>query len=144
MKNKLEVGNSEALEFMVHKAHFGITVDQVQEIVTNKAVTKTPGNNKGVIGVFNIRDTIYTVIDLKDILFDVPTELSKDTFFILTEDKYAYIVEDVYNIRKYNMNDIMAPSTLIKDSPIQGVLNYDGDILSMLDLNKILKLTQKT
>ena len=142
MKNKLEVGNLEALEFAVHKAHFGITVDQVQEIVTNKAVTKTPGTNRGVVGVFNIRDTIYTVIDLKDVLFGIPTEITKDTFFILTEEKYAYVVEGVNNIRKYNFSDVMASSTLIKDSPIQGILNFEDVILSILDLNKVLLLTQ--
>lgn len=57
-------GELEVLIFKVAGVSFAINVAKIQEIVVKQHITKMPLSPKGVRGIFNIRDGIYTVIDL--------------------------------------------------------------------------------
>lgn len=72
-------GELEILEFIVNDVRFGINVAKVQEIVVKQKVTPIPSSAFGIRGIFNIRDGLYSVIDLGLVLFNRETELTNKT-----------------------------------------------------------------
>ena len=137
-------GELEVLIFKVAGVSFAINVAKIQEIVVKQHVTKMPLSPKGVMGIFNIRDGIYTVIDLGVVLFERETQLNDKIFYILcnfNNARNAFIVDDVEGIRRVAWKELQKPSGLlnnIETSNIIGILNLEDDIVSVLDFEKIV------
>lgn len=81
-------GELEILEFIVNDVRFGINVAKVQEIVVKQKVTPIPSSAFGIRGIFNIRDGLYSVIDLGLVLFNRETELTNKTYYIAISFSY--------------------------------------------------------
>lgn len=137
-------GELEILEFQVDGVDFAINVAKVQEIVINQNVVATPLGKVGVKGIMSIRDSIYTVIDLKKILFDKDTVADNSIYYILTNFNnlhMAFMVEKVENIRRCGWSEMIKPSAVLNsgdNAGITGILNFDGEIISVLDFEKIV------
>ena len=61
--NELEV-----LEFTLAGHHYGINVAKIREILTYQPVTPIPNAHPSVEGIFMPRDTMITVINLRNCL----------------------------------------------------------------------------
>lgn len=137
-------GELEILEFIVNDVHFGINVAKVQEIVVKQKVTPIPSSAFGIRGIFNIRDGLYSVIDLGLVLFNRETELTNKTYYMLcnfNNQRNAFIVDSVVGIRRVSWSSLMKPDNILSDSEtsnIIGILNLDNDIISVLDFEKIV------
>lgn len=137
-------GELEILEFIVNDVHFGINVAKVQEIVVKQKVTPIPASAFGVRGVFNIRDGLYSVIDLGLILFNRETELTNKTYYMLCNfnaQRNSFIVDSVVGIKRVAWSSLMKPDNILSGSEtsnIIGILNLDNDIISVLDFEKIV------
>lgn len=137
-------GELEILEFIVNNVRFGINVAKVQEIVVKQKVTPIPSSAFGVRGVFNIRDGLYSVIDLGLVLFNRETELTNKTYYMLcnfNNQRNAFIVDSVVGIRRVSWSSLMKPDNILSGSEtsnIIGILNLDNDIISVLDFEKIV------
>lgn len=137
-------GELEILEFIVNDVHFGINVAKVQEIVVKQKVTPIPSSAFGIRGIFNIRDGLYSVIDLGLVLFNRETELTNKTYYMLcnfNNQRNAFIVDSVVGIRRVSWSSLMKPDNILsgsKTSNIIGILNLDNDIISVLDFEKIV------
>lgn len=137
-------GELEVLIFKVAGVSFAINVAKIQEIVVKQHVTKMPLSPKGVRGIFNIRDGIYTVIDLGVVLFEQETELNDKIFYILcnfNNQRNAFIVDDVEGIKRVAWKELQKPSGLLNDaetSNVIGILNLEDNIVSVLDFEKIV------
>ena len=75
--NELEV-----LEFTLAGNHYGINVAKIREILTYQPVTPIPNAHPSVEGIFMPRDTMITVINLRNCL-GIP-KMEKDGLFIIT------------------------------------------------------------
>ena len=66
----LESGTNELeiLEFTLGDSHYGINVAKIREILTYQEVTPVPNTHPSVEGIFMPRDTMITVINLKNSL----------------------------------------------------------------------------
>ena len=66
----LESGTNEleVLEFTLGDNHYGINVAKIREILQYTPVTPVPNSHPSVEGIFMPRDTMITVIDLKNVL----------------------------------------------------------------------------
>ena len=137
-------GELEILQFEVNSVEFAINVAKVQEIVIKQRVIPTPVGRTGVKGMINIRNSVYTVLDLKKILFDIDLEPNDDVFYILTNFNnlnIAFLVENVKNIKRCEWCDMIKPSVILNSGDkagITGILNLDGQIISILDFEKIV------
>lgn len=137
-------GELEILEFIVNNVRFGINVAKVQEIVVKQKVTPIPSSAFGIRGIFNIRDGLYSVIDLGLVLFNRETELTNKTYYMLcsfNNQRNAFIVNSVVGIRRVSWSSLMKPDNILSDSEtsnIIGILNLDNDIISVLDFEKIV------
>lgn len=149
-ENKTEIllesgtGELEVLEFSVKDVKFAINVAKIQEIVINQKITPTPMARPGVRGMMDIRNNIYTVIDLRKILFGYEYEPEDNVYYILTNFNnlhMAFIVEKVYNIRRVEWKDMIKPNAVLNNETnvsITGILNLENDIISILDFEKIV------
>ena len=82
----LESGTNEleVLEFTLGDNHYGINVAKIREILQYMPVTPVPNTHPSVEGIFMPRDTMITVINLKNCL-NLPHTDEKDIFsFSLT------------------------------------------------------------
>ena len=137
-------GELEILEFIVNDVHFGINVAKVQEIVVKQKVTPIPSSAFGIRGIFNIRDGLYSVIDLGLVLFNRETELTNKTYYMLcnfNNQRNAFIVDSVVGIRRVSWSSLMKPDNILSGSEtsnIIGILSLDNDIISVLDFEKIV------
>lgn len=137
-------GELEILDFTVKDVQYAINVAKVQEVIKAKHVTPSPMSPKGVRGMCLIRDDIYTVIDLREILYGEKTEITDDIFFILSnfnKQFNAFIVDKLDSIKRIAWSEMLKPSEILNSSDevnIVGIINYKNDLISILDFEKII------
>lgn len=135
--NELEV-----LEFTLAGNHYGINVAKIREILTYQPVTPIPNAHPSVEGIFMPRDTMITVINLRQCL-GLP-EIDKDGLFIITNFNklnIAFHVDEVCGIHRLSWADIITPDSTIniEDSGVStGVIKLEDRLIVILDFEKIV------
>lgn len=135
--NELEV-----LEFTLAGNHYGINVAKIREILTYQPVTPIPNAHPSVEGIFMPRDTMITVINLRQCL-GLP-EIDRDGLFIITNFNklnIAFHVDEVCGIHRLSWADIITPDSTIniEDSGVStGVIKLEDRLIVILDFEKIV------
>lgn len=134
------------LEFVVNDVLFGVDVMRVQEILQPKEITATPYTEEAVLGMLNIRNTIYMVYDLNFMLFKKKGQVSDNSYFIVSgneKEHSAFLIDDVRNIKNFERSNIILPSAVLKQDDqlsIVGIIKFEnGDVVSLLDLEELIK-----
>jgi len=94
--NELEV-----LVFSVGEELFGINIAKVREVITIPELIKPPLVHPFIQGVFNLRDKIVPVINLRRVLGYGETELKPSDRIIISEFHllwFGFVVNTVSNI----------------------------------------------
>ncbi len=148
----LESGTNEleVVEFFVdeedgYRAHYGVNVAKVLEILRKQPVTSMPEMpHPAVMGAFKHRDnTIVPLIDLAVYLGRLRVD-SPDTKVIVTEFNEvvtAFLVSGVNRIHRLSWEDVEAPSDFLQKSTansITGVVRLEGRVVFLLDLEMIV------
>ena len=136
-------GELEIMEFTVRGVQFGVNVSKVQEIIKPVNVVSIPMAPDGVAGMINVRDSIYTVIDLNKILFGNDTVETNKTCFILTNFnnlRNAFIVDDVSSIDRCEWKSIIKPDAILDSdkSNVIGIITFEDRIISLIDFEAIV------
>ena len=135
--NELEV-----LEFTLAGHHYGINVAKIREILTYQPVTPIPNAHPSVEGIFMPRDTMITVINLRNCL-GLP-EVNIDGLFIITNVNklnIAFHVDEVCGIHRLSWADIIKPDSTInvQESGVStGVIKLEDRLIVILDFEKIV------
>lgn len=135
--NELEV-----LEFTLAGHHYGINVAKIREILTYQPVTPIPNAHPSVEGIFMPRDTMITVINLRNCL-GLP-DASIDGLFIITNFNklnIAFHVDEVCGIHRLSWADIIKPDSTInvQESGVStGVIKLEDRLIVILDFEKIV------
>ena len=137
-ENRLEV-----LMFRLHgKQLFGINVFKVQEVLTCPKLTQLPQSHSATRGLAIIRKKTIPVIDLAAAIGQPQLENVTDNLIIITEYNgtvQAFLVNGVERIVNMNWNEIKAPPKGIgKDNYMTAVTEVDGQIVEIIDVEKIL------
>lgn len=139
--------NDEVLQwvtFKLDKEVYGINVMQVQEVLRYSAIAPVPGAPIYVLGIINLRGNVVTVIDTRSRFGLMPAEVTDNTRVVIIEsDKQVIgiLVDSVAEVVYLKNSEIdMAPNVGNDENAkfIQGVSNRDGDLLILVDLNKLL------
>lgn len=136
--NELEV-----LEFTLGNNHYGINVAKIREILTFQPVTPVPNSHPCIEGVFMPRDTMISVINLKNAIglnFD-PND--KGLFIITNFNKLniAFHVDAVLGIHRISWADIIMPDATINTAGSgvsTGIIKMDDKLIIILDFEKIV------
>lgn len=139
--------NDEVLQwvtFRLEEETYGINVMQVQEVLRYSEIAPVPGAPDYVLGIINLRGNVVTVIDTRT-RFGLPTtEVTDNTRVVIIEAEKQVIgilvdsVAEVVYLKKSEIDS--APNVGTEESAkfIQGVSNRDGELLILVDLNKLL------
>jgi purine-binding chemotaxis protein CheW len=145
--NTVAANNDEVLQWVTYKLGeetYGINVMQVQEVLRHTEIAPVPGAPEYVLGIINLRGNVVTVIDTRS-RFGLPwSDISDNTRIVIIESDeqvVGILVDSVAEVVYLRSSEIdSAPNVGTEDSAkfIQGVSNRDGQLLILVDLNKLL------
>lgn len=130
--------------FQLDKETYGINVMQVQEVLRYTEIAPVPGAPDYVLGIINLRGNVVTVIDTRSRFGLPPAEVGDNSRIVIIEAEKQVIgilVDSVAEVVYLRSTEIdAAPSVGTEESAkfIQGVSNRDGELLILVDLNKLL------
>ena len=140
----LESGTNELeiLEFTLGDSHYGINVAKIREILTYQEVTPVPNTHPSVEGIFMPRDTMITVINLKNSLGMEQSD-EKGLFIITNYNKLdiAFHVDQVIGIHRVSWDEIIKPDSTLNGtdgSVSTGVIKIDNKLVVILDFESIV------
>ncbi|WP_341501672.1 chemotaxis protein CheW [Gallaecimonas sp. GXIMD4217] len=144
---KVADANDKVLQWVTFKLDnetYGINVMQVQEVLRYTDIAPVPGAPDYVLGIINLRGNVVTVIDTRARFGLAPAEVSEQSRIVIIEaDKevIGILVDSVAEVVYLKSSDIeVAPNVGTEESAkfIQGVSNREGELLILVDLNKLL------
>ena len=140
----LESGTNEleVLEFTLGDNHYGINVAKIREILQYMPVTPVPNTHPSVEGIFMPRDTMITVINLKNCL-NLPQTDEKGLFIITNFNKLnvAFHVDQVIGIHRVSWENIIKPDETLTGehgSTATCVIKMDDRLIVILDFEAIV------
>lgn len=123
---------------------YGINVMQVQEVLRYTEIAPVPGAPDYVLGIINLRGNVVTVIDTRSRFGLSPTDITDNTRIVIIESEeqvLGILVDSVAEVVYLRSSEIdSAPNVGTEESSkfIQGVSNRSGQLLILVDLNKLL------
>ncbi|RVT46931.1 chemotaxis protein CheW [Rheinheimera sediminis] len=130
--------------FKLQEETYGINVMQVQEVLRYTDIAPVPGAPDYVMGIINLRGNVVTVIDTRSRFGLAPSEVTDNSRIVIIESERQVIgimVDSVAEVVYLKQSEIdTAPNVGTDESAkfIQGVSNRDGELLILVDLNKLL------
>lgn len=123
---------------------YGVNVMQVQEVLRYSEIAPVPGAPYYVLGIINLRGNVVTVIDTRS-RFGLPSaEVTEQTRVVIIEsDKQVVgiLVDSVAEVVYLHQSEIETAPSVGNDENakfIQGVCNKNGELLILVDLDKLL------
>lgn len=146
--NKVQsVKDDPVLQWVTYKVDnetYGINVMQVQEVLRYTEIAPVPGAPDYVLGIINLRGSVVTVLDTRLRFGLVQVESTDNTRIIIIETEHhrvGLLVDSVAEVVDLRQSEIeTAPNVGNEDSAkfIQGVANRGGELLILVDINKLL------
>jgi purine-binding chemotaxis protein CheW len=139
--------NDEVLQwvtFRLENETYGINVMQVQEVLRYTDIAPVPGAPGYVLGIINLRGNVVTVIDTRSrfgLSFSEATDSTRIVIIEAEKQVIGILVDSVAEVVYLRTSEIdNAPNVGTDESAkfIQGVSNRDGELLILVDLNKLL------
>jgi purine-binding chemotaxis protein CheW len=131
--------------FRIGQETFGLPIALVHEIVRPPEITNVPHAPEYVEGVMNLRGRIVPVIDLRR-RFDQPAVENQRKNRVLVADvdgrAVGLVVDSASEVLKINEAQIEPPPNVFADKAtnyVTGVAKYDGRLIILVDLKKILQ-----
>ncbi|MBL4629639.1 MAG: chemotaxis protein CheW [Paraglaciecola sp.] len=147
LSNTVDANGDEVLQWVTYKLGeetYGINVMQVQEVLRHTEIAPVPGAPDYVLGIINLRGNVVTVIDTRS-RFGLPSsDISDNTRIVIIESDdqvVGILVDSVAEVVYLRSSEVdSAPNVGTEESAkfIQGVSNRDGQLLILVDLNKLL------
>jgi len=133
----------EIVEFKIGDNYFGVNVTKVREIIPYLEVTNIPNSHPCIKGIFKIRDSVISAVDLPRYL-NLPISDTKDGFYIIAHfDKISvgFEVHQVIGIHRIPTNSIESAEQAIyagHQDIATGIVKMDDRLVIIIDLEKIL------
>lgn len=147
MSQAAQATNDSILQFVTFRLDdeiYGINVMQVQEVLRVTEIAPVPGAPHYVLGIINLRGNVVTVIDTRERLGLEAKEVDESTRIVIIEaDKMVVgiLVDAVAEVVDLRTSEIESAPNVGNDESskyIQGVVSRDGELLILVDLNKLL------
>lgn len=123
---------------------YGINVMLVQEVLRWTEIAPVPGAPDYVLGIINLRGNVVTVIDTRlrlGLPAREPDDSSRIVIIEAERQVVGILVDSVAEVMDLSSSEIDSAPNVGNDESskyIQGVASRDGDLLILIDLNKLL------
>ncbi len=133
--------------FRLENESYGINVSQVREVLRVAEIAPVPGTPDYVLGIINLRGNVVTVMDTRKRFGLRQRDLGGDedaTRIVIIEvedQEVGIMVDSVAEVVDIRESDIETAPSVGSDNTsryIQGVTSRDGELLILVDLNKLL------
>lgn len=122
---------------------FGVEVNQVKEVLILPVTTKIPNVHRSILGVFNLRGQIQSVIDIRELL-NLPIEkITEDHFVVILEQKkivLGVVVEKVLDVISVEGSKVQIPT---REMPLS-LVNYCNGYYDHQQLGVVFLLDLET
>jgi len=134
------------LTFDIEEETYGLFLKDSKEIIKTPKITNVPNTADHIIGVINLRGQVVPVVNLKKKLNlnKGEDESFKEKKIIVTNIKDIIIGVLVDNVREVvtlnvdNIEEMTDSRRGLKEDFIEGVVNYDNDLLVIINVEKVL------
>jgi len=130
--------------FRLAEEIYGINVMQVQEVLRMTEIAPVPGAPSCVIGIINLRGNVVTVVDTRELFGLMREDVTEQTRIMIVECNKVIVgllvdsVAEVVNIQNTDIDSAPNIGNEENSKYIQGVYSKDGEILILVDLNRLL------
>ena len=130
--------------FRLGEEVYGVNVMQVQEVLRVTEVAPVPGAPHYVLGIVNLRGNVVTVMDTRSRFGLPPAELDDAARIVIIETQgqvFGMLVDSVAEVVELRASQVdPTPNVGADDSAryLQGVASLDGDLLILVDLDRLL------
>ncbi len=130
--------------FRLGEETYAINVMGVQEVLRFTEIAPVPGAPDYVLGIINLRGNVVTVIDTAKRFGLMSKEVDDSTRIVVIEASgqvVGILVDSVAEVMELSESDIeSAPNVGNSESSkyIQGVASRDGEVIILVDLNKLM------
>ena len=132
------------LTFFVDDEQYGIDISKIREIIAPMHITPVPKTPEFLKGVVNLRGSVIPIVDVRLKFGMDEREIDIDTAIIIYESDDASIgfivdqVEDVLAFDNEHISEAPHFGANIDTSFIESVADIEGDVIMILNLEKIL------
>lgn len=143
-----ELNGGKFLTFELNGEEYGLSILQVQEIISPVPITRVPHTPAYMVGVMNLRGKVIPVYDLRRKFRLPPTEWAAETCIIvvkLSNLEVGMVGDRVCEVREIGSKDLdPAPSfgTSVDASFLKAMAKKDGKVTMILDLPVVLDLNE--
>lgn len=149
-------GTIQVVEFILGNDMFAIDLFDTREVITQTEVTPLPNTPPYLKGIIDLRGSITTIIDLKDLMHISAESKGKKNSRIIVLDRsisskpVGILVDDVFSVTTYGQDDIDKENTSASDShrDIIGVIRKKsksvgekekGGLVVWLDIRRMIE-----
>lgn len=120
--------------------HFAVNVAKVREIIRLPQLFKVVNSHPAVVGMIKLRDKVITVIDLAQVLNKNVEGLSANNVIVLEFNRLVIgvLVQSVSRIHRISWENVEPPAKMIDNMHITGVVKQEGNIILILDFERII------
>jgi purine-binding chemotaxis protein CheW len=142
-------GEREFVIFKLNDEHYGLNIHNVENIEKVSAITRVPHTRPYIRGIINLRGNVIPIIDLRKRFKLAELETTDDTRIIIInhdELNVGMVVDSSSETLQLKDEEIdMAPSVKasIEDDFIKEIGKHNNRIIMLLDINKVLGLTEE-
>jgi purine-binding chemotaxis protein CheW len=133
--------------FRVGRETYGVPITSLHEIVRVPEITAVPDAPEYMEGVINLRGKIVSVIDLRKRFGEQRASGGRRNRILVVEHNgrlAGLIVDSASEVLKIPSSEIEAPPAVLQEgglSCITGLGKYQGRLIMLLDMNKLLEFS---
>jgi two-component system, chemotaxis family, chemotaxis protein CheV len=125
------------------RQRFGINVFKVQEVIQCPPLTQIPNSHSVICGVAHLRGKTMPVLDMSKAIGMRPLSREEGGYVIVTEYNRSiqgFMVGSVDRIINIGWEQVKAPpSGAGKESYLTAVTEIDGELIEVIDVEKVMK-----
>ncbi len=139
-----KIQESQIVVFELGKERYGVNIHTIREIIRYSEVTKVPETPGYVDGILNIRGTITTIVDLREILGLERIERTEKTRVLimdLEDSNVGVVVDSVSEVLRMDSSNILEAGDIGSADQmenIKGMVEIDGSLIILFDLQNLL------
>ena len=130
--------------FVISEKIFGIELSNVSEVLTIPKISKIPSSPKHIVGVFNLRGAIITLLEISEIIG--VNRQNPDEGMVLVVDfenqQLGILVEKVLDVINVEESEISLPTREMSPKMAKNIIGYyekEGiGTINLLNLNELL------
>jgi purine-binding chemotaxis protein CheW len=135
--------------FYVSGSLYGLDVVDVQEVTKSMPMTKVPLSPSFVCGLINLRGQVATAIGLRDLFRLDQTSVVSDQMNVVCKGDgllLSLLVDQIGDVLEVDQTLFEPTPDTLSESVSKfmvGIYKIPGELLSILDINKIVEALQK-